>query len=97
VNGHAGDGNVHPTILYDKSDEKSKEAANLAYEELCRKAIAMGGSVTAEHGVGIQKAKFLREQLLAHEGAEALRLMKEIKKIFDPNGIMSPGKYVEAA
>jgi glycolate oxidase subunit GlcD len=97
VNGHAGDGNVHPTILYDKSDEKSKEAANLAYEELCRKAIAMGGSVTAEHGVGVQKTKFLREQLLAHEGAEALRLMKEVKKIFDPNGIMSPGKYVEAA
>ncbi len=69
VNGHAGDGNVHPTILYDKSDDKSKEAANLAYEELCRKAIAMGGSVTAEHGVGIQKTKFLREQLPRSRGS----------------------------
>jgi glycolate oxidase len=97
VNGHAGDGNVHPTILYEKADPKSRAAANLAYEELCRKAISMGGSVTGEHGVGVQKTQFLREQLHAHEGEEALRLMKEIKKVFDPNGIMNPGKYVEAA
>ncbi len=97
VNGHAGDGNVHPTILYEKADPKSRAAANLAYEELCRKAISMGGSVTGEHGVGIQKTQFLREQLHAHEGEEALRLMKEIKKVFDPSGIMNPGKYVEAA
>jgi glycolate oxidase len=97
VNGHAGDGNVHPTILYDREDAKSREQANLAYEELCRRAIAMGGSVTGEHGVGIQKMKLMREQLVAHEGEEALRLMKEIKKVFDPDGLMNPGKYVEAA
>jgi len=97
VNGHAGDGNVHPTILYEKADEGSRAAANLAYEELCRKAIALGGSVSAEHGVGVQKIRFLREQFLAHEGEEALRLMKEVKKVFDPDGIMNPGKYVEAA
>ena len=97
VNGHAGDGNVHPTILYEKADEDSRATANLAYEELCRKAIAMGGSVTGEHGVGVQKTRFLREQLHSHEGEEALRLMKEIKKIFDPDGTMNPGKYVEAA
>jgi glycolate oxidase len=97
VNGHAGDGNVHPTILYEKADENSRATANLAYEELCRKAIAMGGSVTGEHGVGVQKTRFLREQLHSHEGEEALRLMKEIKKIFDPDGAMNPGKYVEAA
>jgi glycolate dehydrogenase FAD-linked subunit len=97
VNGHAGDGNVHPTILYEKADEGSRATANLAYEELCRKAIAMGGSVTGEHGVGVQKTRFLREQLHSHEGEEALRLMKEIKKIFDPDGTMNPGKYVEAA
>jgi glycolate oxidase len=97
VNGHAGDGNVHPIILYEKADEESRAAANLAYEELCRKAIAMGGSVTGEHGVGVQKTRFLREQLHSHEGEEALRLMKEIKKVFDPDGTMNPGKYVEAA
>ena len=88
---------MHPAILYEKADEKSRAAAHLAYEELCARAIAMGGSVTAEHGIGVQKTKFLRQQLLAHEGGEALRLMKEIKAVFDPDGIMNPGKYVEAA
>jgi glycolate oxidase len=97
VNGHAGDGNVHPLILYEKSDEKSRDSANLAYEEICRWAISMGGSVTGEHGVGLQKPKFMREQLEAHDGREALRIMKEIKKIFDPYNIMNPGKYVEIA
>jgi FAD/FMN-containing dehydrogenase len=47
--------------------------------------------------VGIQKVRLFREQLAAHDGLEALRLMKEIKRLFDPNGIMNPGKYVEAA
>lgn len=97
VNGHAGDGNVHPVILYDAADKKSRAAANRAFEEICRYGISIGGSVTGEHGVGAQKAKLLREQLEAHEGKEALRLMKEIKKLFDPEGIMNPGKYVEAA
>ncbi len=97
VNGHAGDGNVHPNILYDRDDPASRAKAMAAYEEICRFAIGVGGSVTGEHGVGIQKMKFLREQLISHEGKEALRLMKEIKKIFDPAGIMNPGKYVEGA
>jgi glycolate oxidase len=97
VNGHAGDGNVHPIILYEKADEKSRESANLAFEEICKWAISMGGSVTGEHGVGLQKPKFLRAQLVAHDGEEALRLMKEVKTLFDPKNIMNPGKYVEAA
>jgi FAD/FMN-containing dehydrogenase len=97
VNGHAGDGNVHPVILFERSDPASCAAANAAYEEICRYAIRVGGSVTGEHGVGIQKVKLFREQMMAHEGEEALRLMKEIKKIFDPKGIMNPGKYVEAS
>lgn len=97
VNGHAGDGNVHPVILYDELDKASRAAARRAFEEICRYGISIGGSVTGEHGVGAQKAKLLREQLEAHEGKEALRLMKEIKKLFDPEGIMNPGKYVEAA
>jgi glycolate oxidase len=97
VNGHAGDGNVHPVILYDAGDEGSRRAAGAAFEDICRYAIAIGGSVSGEHGIGVQKARLMREQLVAHEGEEALRLMKEIKRLFDPNGIMNPGKYVEAA
>jgi len=97
VNGHAGDGNVHPVILYDKDDKKSRAAASKAFEEICRYGIGMGGSVTGEHGVGVQKAKLLREQFVAHDAEEALMLMKGIKRLFDPQGIMNPGKYVEAA
>ncbi|MDA4122743.1 MAG: FAD-binding oxidoreductase [Thaumarchaeota archaeon] len=97
VNGHAGDGNVHPVILYEVSDPKSREAAGDAFEELCSIAIGMGGSVSGEHGIGSQKPRQLGEQLRAHEGEETLRLMKEIKKVFDPEGLMNPGKYVDAA
>jgi len=97
VMGHAGDGNVHPTILYDPSNPSSKKAASEAFEEICRQAIAMGGTITGEHGIGIQKVKLLKEQMESHDGIEALRLMKETKRLFDPKGIMNPGKYVEAA
>ncbi len=97
VGGHAGDGNVHPSILYERNDRKSEELAERVFAELCRIAISVGGSITGEHGVGIQKAKLLREQLSEHGGEEALRVMKEIKKLLDPDGIMNPGKYVEAA
>jgi glycolate oxidase len=97
VVGHAGDGNVHPMIVYDKDDPKSREAANSVFEEICRYAISVGGSVTGEHGVGIQKVRLFREQLTAHDGLDSLALMKGIKRLFDPNGILNPGKYVEAA
>ena len=97
VVGHAGDGNVHPAIVYDKADAKSRDAATAAFEEICRYAIRVGGSVTGEHGVGSQKVALFRAQLEAHGGGESLRLMKEIKRVFDPKGIMNPGKYVDAA
>ncbi len=97
VAGHAGDGNVHPTILYDMANQASRSAAAAAFEEICRYAIRVGGTVTGEHGVGVQKVGLFREQLIAHGGREALRLMKGIKRLFDPEGIMNPRKYVEAA
>jgi glycolate oxidase len=95
--GHAGDGNVHPAILFDRADPASRAAATAAFEELCRYAIRVGGTVTGEHGVGVQKASLMREQMDAHGGLEALRLMKGIKRLFDPKGVMNPGKYVELA
>ncbi len=97
VMGHAGDGNIHPIILYDDINISSRKAALEASKEICRYAIGMGGSVSGEHGIGTQKVELFREQLESHEGKEALRLMKEVKRIFDPKGIMNPGKYVEAA
>src|SRR5437016_429480 len=95
--GHAGDGNVHPTILFDRTDSASRAAATAASQDLCRYAIRVGGTITGEHGVGAQKAALMREQMHAHGAEEALRLMKGIKQLFDPKSILNPGKYVEAA
>lgn len=97
VHGHAGDGNVHPLILFDKEDKESVERARKAFEDICEFAIKEGGTISGEHGIGIQKVKFLRKQLEAHGGREPFRIMKEIKKLLDERGIMNPGKYVEAA
>src|SRR5439155_2046319 len=76
VVGHAGDGNVHPAIVYDKADAKSREAATAAFEEICRYAIRVGGSVTGEHGVGSQKVALFRALLEAHGGGGSVRLRK---------------------
>ena len=97
VMGHAGDGNVHPVILYDNTNGEERVSASRAFDEICRQAIKMGGTITGEHGVGVQKMKLFREQLEMHEGREALELMKRIKEVFDPNHIMNPGKYVDGA
>jgi glycolate oxidase len=93
--GHAGDGNVHPNILYDKSDPVSVENASHAFEDICKYAIDVGGSITGEHGIGIQKMKLFKDQILSHNGVDVLYLMKSIKKLFDPQGLLNPGKYVE--
>jgi glycolate oxidase len=97
VMGHAGDGNVHPTILYDETDKVQAASASEAFDEVCRRAVAMEGTVTGEHGVGVQKMKVFREQMMLHDGAETLQLMKQVKSVFDPNGIMNPGKYIDGA
>lgn len=97
VGGHAGDGNVHPTIMYDKNDAKSFELAKAVYNELCRVAISLGGSVSGEHGIGLQKAELMREQIFSHNGEEVLKIMKGIKKLVDPENLMNPGKYVGLA
>ena len=85
---------MHPTILYDKADLKSRKAAFVAFKEICKYAIRVGGTVTGEHGVGVQKVSLFRQQLVAHKAEEGLRMMKRIKRVFDPSGIMNPGKYV---
>ena len=89
---HIGDGNLHPNIVVD--DEKEKEEI---FNEIAKVAIDLGGSVTGEHGVGIQKAKMMSEQIKSHNGERVLDLMIGIKKMLDPKDIMNPDKYVELA
>ena len=95
MQGHAGDGNIHPQILFDDRDPKSSAAAQKALDDLLQYAVEVGGSITGEHGVGLQKMAYLAKQLDAHGGQGVLELMRQIKGIFDPKNIMNPGKYVD--
>jgi glycolate oxidase len=89
--GHAGDGNVHPSILF---DESTKGIADQAFADICNYAIEVGGSVTGEHGVGEQKITFAEAQLRKSNGKEVLDLMRLLKKQCDPNNILNPGKFL---
>ncbi len=91
VLGHIGDGNLHPVILY---DDESKEKAEDFFTELCNYVINEGGSVTGEHGVGIQKRELAIKQIQLHNGEKVLELMRKIKNSFDEKGILNPSKQV---
>jgi glycolate oxidase len=84
---HAGDGNTHPLIVFDPSDEAMSARAHAAYGEVMSLAIRLGGTITGEHGVGRLKKPWLEEQL----GPEVLDLNKRIKAALDPQGILNPG------
>jgi len=86
--GHAGDGNLHPSILTDRSDTDHYRRAQKASEEIFQCAIELGGAISGEHGIGLEKRRFLKKILPERE----LRLLREIKKVFDPKGILNPGK-----
>lgn len=89
---HIGDGNLHPNIVIE-----DKELREKVFEEIARMAIDLGGSVSGEHGIGVQKAKVMVEQIVKHNGPRVLELMYEIKRLIDPEGIMNPNKFVELA
>jgi len=86
--GHAGDGNIHFNIMLDKGDKETLSKAEAAIEALFRQTIAMGGTLSGEHGVGVTKAAYLDMEL----GRAEIALMKRIKVAFDPNGVLNPGK-----
>lgn len=86
--GHAGDGNLHPTVPTDARNKEEMERVEKAFEEIFIKAIELGGTITGEHGVGIMKAPYLELKL----GEEGIAAMQAIKTALDPNNIMNPGK-----
>jgi glycolate oxidase len=86
--GHAGDGNLHPQILYDGYDPEQVKSMEAATAELFKLSIALGGTLTGEHGIGLSKAAFMT---LEHDPV-AMDMMRSIKKTFDPNNILNPGK-----
>jgi glycolate oxidase len=86
--GHAGDGNLHPQILYDGYDPEQVKSMEAATAELFKLSIDLGGTLTGEHGIGLSKASFMT---LEHDPV-AMDMMRSIKKTFDPNNILNPGK-----
>lgn len=86
--GHAGDGNVHYTVLVDPEDEAMVETAEEIYDSIVERAISWGGTATGEHGIGMGKRKFLE---LEH-GEGGVQAMRALKAAFDPKDILNPGK-----
>lgn len=86
--GHAGDGNLHPTVLCDERNRYEMERAHAFYNELYEKVLAWGGTVSGEHGIGLAKKDYLERQI----GAGGVEVMRRIKQGFDPGGLLNPGK-----
>jgi glycolate oxidase len=86
---HAGDGNLHPNFIFDTPEPT--EVIWQAASDLFHAALELGGTLTGEHGVGVLKRRWLGDEL----GDTQLRLQQEIKRVFDPNGILNPGKVFE--
>ncbi len=89
--GHAGDGNIHFNIMLDKKDKTQLKKAEDAVEELFDYTLKLGGTISGEHGIGITKAPYMGKEI----GPVELDLMKKIKKVFDPKGILNPGKIFQ--
>jgi glycolate oxidase len=86
--GHAGDGNIHVNVLIDRRRPSEEERAHAAVKEIFEATLKLGGTLSGEHGIGITKAPYVSMEL----GDLGLEVMKRIKKAFDPNNIMNPGK-----
>lgn len=89
--GHAGDGNLHPTILTDLRDSDQTKKVERAINQMFQTALELGGTLSGEHGIGVGKRRFLKLEI----GSAGLELMRRIKRALDPNGIMNPGKIVD--
>jgi len=86
--GHAGDGNIHYTVMVDPTDPDQVERAETIYSDIVQRAIDVGGTATGEHGIGLGK----RQYLLAEHGQETVDAMRAVKHALDPEGILNPGK-----
>jgi glycolate oxidase len=90
---HAGDGNLHPLILFDERDEKEMARVLKATSEILKICADAGGTISGEHGIGIEKLKEMSFVFSEND----LDVMRQVKKAFDPEGILNPGKVVPEA
>ena len=89
---HAGDGNLHPLILFDANDPEQLRRTEAFAGEVLEKCVEVGGTITGEHGVGVEKI----DQMCAQFGSAELETFHAIKRVFDPKGLLNPGKAVPA-
>ena len=90
VFGHAGDGNFHPAYVTGHDDPRAEERTEAVRTEVYAAVLALGGTITGEHGTGLTKNKFMEQQL----GPRAVAAMRAIKDALDPDGILNPGKVL---
>jgi glycolate oxidase len=90
---HAGDGNLHPLILFDGRESGALQRAEALAGKILKMCVAMGGSLTGEHGLGMEKRDFLPEMF----SAEEIECMKRLRAAFDPLEISNPGKMFPSA
>jgi len=86
--GHAGDGNLHYSVLVEEDDDAEVERAHDLYAATVEKAIDLGGTATGEHGIGLGKREFLESE----HGPESVEAMRRLKRAFDPHDTLNPGK-----
>ena len=91
--GHMGDGNLHPTFLVDERDADEMHRVEAALAEIVDRTLAVGGTITGEHGVGLAKKPFLRQQL----GDQSYELLRLVKRALDPDNRLNPGKIFDAS
>ena len=89
--GHIGDGNIHPQITLDLNDKKTTDNYKKAKKEFYELAMDLGGTISAEHGIGLEKKEFISQAI----SPETLLYMKKMKKLFDPNNILNPDKIFD--
>lgn len=89
--GHMGDGNLHPTFLTDERNKEEMQRVEEAFREIFDEAIRLGGTITGEHGIGLAKKSFLPK----FAGDAQMRVMRELRRALDPNGILNPGKMFD--
>jgi glycolate oxidase len=89
--GHMGDGNLHPTFLTDERNQDEMQRVHHALDAIVTKTLELGGTITGEHGVGLAKKAWLRQQM----GEGSYALMKQVKRAIDPAGLLNPGKVFD--
>ena len=87
---HAGDGNLHPNILFDRHDAAELERVERASREIMKLCVSVGGTITGEHGVGVDKRAYMD---LVHNEVE-LDMLRRVRAVFDPDGLLNPGKVL---